>query len=179
MELWLQLASETKQAVATIQPMRLTPSREQWLQVLEKTGGHDFEVLEVQYGPAEKDHFKRGVERVREARGALREGDYDRAVSICRKVLEAAGHELEPGKGEAAFKQLFLSRAGEKRGAEYAGILSRVKQLAGFAIHDFGSPEVYSRQEAQFVVRLTESLLSLASSLANAKDRGSLTAAQP
>ena len=145
---------------------RLQIPRETWLEFLRRSGSSEFEVVEIQYGPGEREYFKRGVAYVKEAREKLAAGEYDEAVSVCRKVIEAAGHEAIPG-GADALKQLFVRAAGEKRGTEYGGVLSKVKQLGAFAHHDFGSAMTFSRAEAQFVVRVTESLLSLAANFAS------------
>lgn len=53
----------------------------------------------------------------------------------------------------------------EERGRAYAGIVSRLKQLANLAIHRPEAPGRYSRVEAQFVVGTTEHALVLLAAL--------------
>ncbi|HEY9229900.1 MAG TPA: hypothetical protein VIP11_24830 [Gemmatimonadaceae bacterium] len=166
MQLWVTASRSGEELSLSIPSIQLHVQHASWLAFVAFVGAGEYEIVEVRYGPAERDYFKRGLERIREARNKITEGEYDEAVSLCRKVLEAAGHDLTPGKSDSALKDLFIRSAGDKRGAEYAGILSKVKQLAGFVHHDFGAALTYSRSEAQFVVRVTESLLSLASYLA-------------
>ncbi|MHB0964281.1 MAG: hypothetical protein ACYC5V_13860 [Gemmatimonadaceae bacterium] len=164
--LWPVLVSSEGRLHCQVPNIELLVPRETWLDFLRAAGSSEFEVLEVQYGPAEREYFKRGLAFVREAREKVGAGEYDDAVGLCRKVLEAAGHEHEAGKGIDALKALLERSASGKRGGEYAGIVTKLKQLAVDAHHDFGAPMTYSRAEAQFIIRVTESLLSLAAHFA-------------
>ncbi|MDB4877621.1 MAG: hypothetical protein JWM41_4067 [Gemmatimonadetes bacterium] len=166
LQIWPTTVAAAAELVLSVPVIELHVQQQTWLDFLKATGVGEYEIVEIQYGPAEREYFRRGIERVREARLKITEGEYDEAVSLCRKVLEAAGHDLSPGRSDSALKDLFIRAAGDKRGGEYAGVLSKVKQLASFVHHDFGSHLTYSRSEAQFIIRVTESLLSLASHFA-------------
>jgi hypothetical protein len=166
-ELWPVLVRGSEFLDAHVTSFELRVPREGWLEFLARAGGHDYEIIEVQYGPMEREHFQRALQRTREARGKLAAGDYDEAVGLCRKALEALSHEIPVLDSENPLKSLFVRGTDEKRGAEYTGIVSKLKQLAAFAHHDFGSPLTYSRAEAQFIIRTTEGVLSLTSVLAH------------
>ncbi len=148
-------------------PMRVP--RDTWIEFLGKAGVHEYEVVELHYGPGERDHFRRALDRLKESRDKVRAGEYDEAVALCRKVVEAAGHDLAVTGASTALQELFVRTVGEKRGNEYSGIVSKLKQLGAFAHHEFGAPMEYSRAKAQFVIRVTEATLSLASHLAGAQ----------
>ena len=164
--LWPVLVAAEGRLHCQVPNIELLVPRETWLDFLRAAGSSEFEVLEIQYGPGEREYFKRALALVREARERVRVGEYDDAVGQCRKVLEAAGHEHDAGKGIDALKALFERSANGRRGGEYAGIVTKLKQLAVDAHHDFGAPMTYSRAEAQFIIRVTESLLSLAAHFA-------------
>lgn len=165
-ELWPVLVRGSEFLDAHVTSLELRVPREGWLDFLARAGGRDYEIIEVQYGPMEREHFRRAFQRTKDARGKLAAGDYDEAVGLCRKALEALSHELPSLDGDNPLRSLFVRATGEKRGAEYTGIVSRLKQLAAFAHHEFGSPLTYSRAEAQFIIRTTEGVLSLTSVLA-------------
>ncbi len=164
--LWPVLVSASEQLNCQVSSLSLQVPREVWLEFVRAASGGEFDVLEFQYGPGEREYFKRGLALVRAAREKVRDGAYDEAVGLCRKVLEAAAQEYEPGRGTEPLKRLFERVAGEKRGGEYAGIVSKLKQLAVDAHHAFGEPIAYSRGEAQFIVRVTAATLSLAANFA-------------
>ena len=165
-QVWPVLVKGSEFLDADVRSFEVRVPREMWLDFLSRAGGHDYEIIEVHYGPKEREHFQRALERAREARVKLVAGEYDEAVGLCRKVLEALGHEIGSGDSDNSLKALLVRATDEKRGTEYAGIVSKLKQLAAFAHHDFGSPLTYSRTETQFIIRTTEGILSLASSLA-------------
>ena len=163
-QLWPTLVHEGKFLDAEVRPFRIVPSREQWLEFYAKAGGAAFEILELRYGPREAEQFQRAVGRLREARAAILEGEYDQAVSLCRNAFEALRREL-PNAPTEALELLFKSSTDDRRMKEYLGIVSRVKQLSGFVHHEFGEPVTYSRAEALAIVRITEAMVSLVGSL--------------
>jgi hypothetical protein len=164
-ELWPRLVSDRRSEVATVQSFRLEISREQWLEFLTAVGGSEFDVLEIRYTAREAERFKRAIARTRDARLQIANGEYDSAVAECRKVLEALAHEVKEEGQKDPLTPLFEKRTDERRAKEYAGIVSRIKQLSGFVHHDFGKPLTYTRAEAQFVLRTTESLLAFVGAL--------------
>lgn len=165
MRLWPVILSGTEHLNVNSQQLQFEVPRERWLEFLSASAGRKFEVLEIQYSEKEAERFSRAIARTREAHKHIDHGEFDSAVAACRKVVEAFGHELkEEGEAEP-LRSLFEKRTDERRAKEYLGIISKLKQLGGFAHHDFGSPLTYSRAEAQFVLRVTESLLSMVGAL--------------
>jgi hypothetical protein len=167
-QLWLQvwptvLASQTP-VRASMNALRLQIPRDMWLEFLGKAGGRTYDVLEIAYSRADEEQFKRAVVQLREARVRIVQGEYNAAVELCRKAIEALINELPPVEADR-MKTLFTRWTDEKRGPEYAGILSRVKNLSNFSHHELGTALSYSRPEAQFVVRVTEGLIALVGGL--------------
>lgn len=160
-QLWPLLVNADTYLDADVRAFELRLPREEWLQFYTAVGGGQFDIIEVQYSTKEAEQFKRAIARVHEARGKLNSGDYDGAVGICRNAIEALRHEVDGAGSEDPLKALLLSRTDEKRAAEYLGMVARLKQLSGFAHHEFGAPIVFSRPEAQFLIRSTEALLAL------------------
>lgn len=168
LQLWPVLVSGGRFLDAEARAFPLKVSREDWLQFYTEVGGGQFDVIEVQYSAQEAEQFKRAVGRVQEARARIAIGDSDGAVSLCRNAIEALKHELAPSD-EDPLKALLERRTDDKRATEYLGIVSRLKQLSGFAHHEFGTPMTFTRAEAQFIVRTTESLLALLGRLSQLK----------
>lgn len=164
-ELWPRLISSEGPIDGGVRPFRLSVPREQWLEFLGRVAGSQFDVLEIQYTAREAERFKRAVARTREAHAHISAGEYDSAVAECRKVLEALKHELKEEGESDPLTPLFEQRTDARRAKEYLGIISRIKQLSGFVHHDFGTALTYSRAEAQFLLRTTESILSLVGTL--------------
>jgi hypothetical protein len=165
LELWPRLNSTDGPVDGVVRSFRLSISREAWLDFLGRVAGSEFDVLEVRYSPREAEHFKRALARTREARTQISAGEYDTAVAECRKVLEALKHEIKEEGQSDPFLPLFEQRTDPRRAKEYLGIISRIKQLSGFVHHDFGTSLTYSRAEAQFLLRVTESILALVGNL--------------
>jgi hypothetical protein len=165
LELWPRLITTEGPADGIVQSLRLSIPREAWLDFLGKVAGSQFDVLEIRYSPREAEHFQRAIARTREARAQISAGEYDSAVAECRKVLEALKHELKEEGQPDPFQPLFEQRTDPRRAKEYLGIISRIKQLSGFVHHDFGTSLTYSRAEAQFLLRTTESILALVGNL--------------
>lgn len=165
LQLWPTLLNGTEFLNADARVIRMDIPREQWLEFLARVRGSQFDVLEIQYTAQEAERFQRAISRTREARAQIAGGEYDAAVAECRKVLEALGHELKEEGQKEPLRNLFEQRTDPRRAHEYLGIVSRIKQLSGFVHHDFGVPLTYTRAEAQFVLRTTESVLSLVGAL--------------
>jgi hypothetical protein len=163
-QVWPVLMSSGDVLDADVPSFELRVPRELWLEFYSKVGGSQFDVLEIRFKSHEAEQFRRAIAKTREARSKIATGDYDEAVGLCRKVIEALMHELPTGAAEP-LEALFMARTDERRTKEYLGIISKLKQLAGFAHHDFGIALTYSRTEAQFIVRLTEAMLSLVGEL--------------
>lgn len=164
-ELWPKLISSDGPTDGSIRSFRLSIPREQWLEFLGKVASSQFDVLEIRYSASEAERFQRAIARTREARGQISAGEYDAAVAECRKVLEALTHELKQEGERDPLIPLFEQRTDARRAKEYLGIIARIKQLSGFVHHDFGTPLTYTRAEAQFLLRTTESVLSLVGAL--------------
>jgi hypothetical protein len=162
LQVWPRVVADGEALEVRVPPIPMDVPREKWLEFYSQAGGTQYEILEVRYSPKAAEQFARALSRTREARSKILEGEYDAAVGLCRNVIEALGQELRTGEtGEDPLGKLFLARTDERRAKEYSGIVSRLRQLASFAHHELGDPVTYSREEAAFVVRLTESVLAL------------------
>lgn len=168
-ELWPTLIAEGSHLEGSVRAFSFDVPREQWLEFVSKVAGSQFDVLEIQYTAREAERFQRAIARTREARAQINNGEYDSAVAECRKVIEALTHELKEEGADDPLRVLFETRTDARRAKEYQGIISRIKQLSGFVHHDFGAPLTYSRAEAQFVLRTTESVLALIGALSTPK----------
>ena len=124
----------------------------------------------VQFSTKEAEQFKLAVTKVQKARAEIADGNYDAAVESCRKAVEAVFRDLpniEADNSSASetkqspFKQFIASKTDDKRATAYVGILSKLKSLTNVSVHGFGHGMVYTRHEAQFIVRTTEALLAL------------------
>lgn len=165
LQLWPTLTAGTQYLDCRVQPIMLKIPREDWLAFYTNVGGGYVDVIEVQYSPREAEQFKRALIRLQEARSLIQTGAYDEAVARCRHALDAFGQEIE-SSGKDPIKAL-LERATHTGGAkEFVGIAGNLRQLTNLAHHELGKPMTYSRAEAQFVVRTTESLLTLLGRLA-------------
>lgn len=164
LKLWLQiwpvLVAGTQFLDGDVGVLQLTVPRDAWLGFYTQVGGGQFDLIEIQYSSREAEQFKRAVTRVQEARARIVNGDYDGAIALCRNAIEALQHELDL-QDDTPTQALLERRTDARRAAEYAGIISRIKRLTNFAHHELGNPMTFSRAEAQFIVRCTESVLAL------------------
>jgi hypothetical protein len=175
---WLQLwptlmANGERLDFAEVRAFQVSIPREVWLAFYTQVGGGQFDVIEVQFSESEAQRFKLAVNKVQKARSEITDGDYDAAVESCRKAVEAIFRDLpevesSPSENSpSAIKSFLTERTDEKRATAYVGILSKLKELTNIAVHGFGHKMVYSRAEAQFIVRTTEALLALLGRLSN------------
>lgn len=140
---------------------RLDVAREHWLQFLAAVHHDEFEVIEVRYDKSKADRFRKALQETASARSRIMAGDYNEAVTACRRALEAVSGESDIGKTAEDWKQTLAPRSDERRAGGYAGVFSNLKLLANVTVHPGGAPTVYSRSEALFVLRTTENLLAL------------------
>lgn len=115
--------------------------------------------------PVLAEEFSRALGFAREARRALDAGDWTRAMAASRKAIEALGAQMPDQGDENAIAALFERSAHPKAAKAYAGVVSRVKGLSSFALHDLQSDLHYSRGEVLFILRSTESIIALVASL--------------
>lgn len=104
LQLWPTFLSGSVFLDAEVRSIELRVPREMWLEFLARSGGHQFEVIEIRYRSSEAESFRRGFERLREARMRFNDGLYDEAIAACRKAIEAIGHEApvtSTGKSES------------------------------------------------------------------------------
>lgn len=140
---------------------RLEVPREQWLQFLAAVHHDEFEVIEVRYDKSKAERFRKALQETAAARSRIVAGDYNEAVTACRRALEAVSGESDVGKTAEDWKAALTPRSDERRAGGYAGVFSNLKVLANVTVHPGGAPVVYSRSEALFVLRTTENLLAL------------------
>jgi len=161
LQVWPALLAGSQCLDAEVRAFQIRIPRDDWLEFYTNVGGGQFDIIEVQYSPREAEQFKRAVGRVQDARTKIGTGDYDAAVALCRNAIEALRHELEVAENDDAIRALLIRSTDARRAAEYSGIIARLKQLTGFAHHEFGTPMTFGRAEAQFLLRSTEALLAL------------------
>ena len=165
LELWSSLFDKHGQLDSDIRPIRIIIPRDRWVDFLSVVRDENFAILEVAYSTAEAARFEAAINHIKKARSRIDQGEYDEAVGNCRKSIEALCQELEVGNNVDDLLPFLQNRTDDKRAKEYIGIISRIKQLAGYAIHEFGKPVKYSRAEARFVVNTTENILVLVGAL--------------
>ena len=177
---WLQLwptlmASGERLDWPEVRAFQVNITRELWMAFYEQVGGGKFDVIEVQFSAKEATQFSAAVGQVQKARTQIANGDYDGAVLTCRKAIEQIFRDLpdvdtqdvpESEAKESPVRKFFRLSTDPERAAAYVGILSRIKALSNIAAHGIASKHIYGREEAQFVLRTTESLLALIGRLA-------------
>lgn len=174
-QFWPLLVAEGKRVPnVEARAFRVDVPREAWLDFYSKVGGRQFDVLEIQFSPRTAGQFQAALGHLRKAREKISNGDYDAAVETCRKAVEAmlgnlpepTGDNAQLSEGDrAGLKRFLASRLDEKRATAYSGIQSHLKALMNRSVHAFGTDPIYSRAEANFIVRTTESLLMLLGNL--------------
>lgn len=144
--------------------------RDTWMEALQKMRGDRYEIIEVRLDMPSAAEYEKAIAHTRTARAAIDQGRYDSAVAQCRQAVEALAlgigltSSATPEQWAGALSKRTQSRCGE----EYGRIIARLKQLAGFAIHDMNQPAPdYSRREALFITRLTESCVALVADLSS------------
>lgn len=151
-------------------------TREMWMDFYSQVGGGKFDVIEVQFSAKEAEQFNVAVGQVQKARAQIADGDYDGAVLTCRKAIEQIFADLPRVEGQdilaseakdSPLKRFFSATTDSSRAESYVGILSRIKNLSNIAAHGIAAKVIFSREEAQFVLRTTESLLALVGRLAS------------
>ena len=160
LQLWPTLMSKNELLDVKAGPMRMDIPRDLWIDFLSKVNHGQIEIIEVQFDPQEAERFQNALKYTKVARENITKGQYDEAVAVARKALEALSQDLNEGsKSEDILRAAMVSSTDEKRAKEYLGIISRIKQLTALAHHATGV--IYSRVEAQFIVRTTENLIVL------------------
>lgn len=160
LQLWPTITATGQATDAEIRAFPVTVPREQWHEFLARSGAGRYELLEIRYSAREADEFRRASQRLREAHELLENGEFDDAVGRCRMAIDALGHEV-PLEGKDPIAALLIHATDKHRAEQYLGLRSKIKQLSSFAHHEFGTPVRYSRPEAQFVIRITESFIAL------------------
>lgn len=177
---WLQLwptlmANGERLDWAEVRAFPVSITRELWMAFYEQVGGGKFDVIEVQFSAKEAAQFSAAVGQIQKARGQIADGDYDGAVLTCRKAIEQIFRDLPEVEAQEApgsetkdspVRKFFRLSTDAERASAYVGILSRIKALSNMAAHGIDSKHIFGREEAQFVLRTTESMLALIGKLA-------------
>jgi hypothetical protein len=180
---WLQLwpmlmASGERLEWPECRAFEVKITREAWMGFYSQVGGGTFDVIEFRFSPKEAGRFRAAVQEVQKAREQIAHGDYDGAVLTCRKATEQIFRELPDGESDdieksetkdSPIQKFFRASTDPDRAAAYIGILSRLKALSAIAAHGVGAKVIFSRDEAQFVLATTESLIALVGRLASRK----------
>ncbi len=149
------------------QPWSILVPRDMWMAFLATSGFLDIDVVEIRKRLEGIADPGSAGEYLRTAFRLLAEGDYPRAVGICRLVAEALD-EIGRGKGHGDLKGLLTSCTDPKRGEQYSRLAAATKQLAALDHHHFGQKVSFSRTEALAIVRITEALVTLVGDLPQA-----------
>lgn len=165
LELWPQIVSDALFTYTKIAPIRIAPPRDRWLEFLDACNGTYHEIIEAPLAPGPREHLTRAVTHVRAARRKLRDGYNTDAVSACRKAMEAAAKDLGEADPRAFWTAQFSRFSGESKGLALGELASKLKSLLHKAHHDSDSGVEFTRSEALFAVRTTESFLALVAEL--------------
>ncbi len=134
-----------------------------WLAFLAESGYHEFDVIELRRVLKDGGSLQRAVDHLNAARRLVASAP-SKAVGICRLLIEALEGALKD-QGSGKINDFLTACTDERRGSEYAKIVSSVKQLAAMTHHEFGRDSVFTRHEALAVVRICEALLLMAGDL--------------
>ncbi|HEX9728086.1 MAG TPA: hypothetical protein VGA37_06260 [Gemmatimonadales bacterium] len=163
--LWPLLADGHGFLDCEIPPIRASVPRDHWLKLLDSlTSGHT-SLLEVVHPNAAGPEFDAALGHIREAKARIARGDYDEAVAACRRAIESICAALNIPNEPAAIGTALEAITDAKRAKAYAGIISRLKELANFTIHRPEAPGRYGRAEAIFAVGATQQCLGLLATL--------------
>ena len=138
-------------------PWQFVVPTDMWIAFLAESGYHDFDVVELRRVLKEGGTLQGAVDHLNAAR-RLVASDPPRAVGICRLLIEAVEAALKDQGYKEVAKYLTVC-TDERRGKQFAKIVSSVKQLAAMTHHDFGRDSVFTRHEALALVRICEALL--------------------
>ena len=138
-------------------PWQFVVPTDMWIAFLAESGYHDFDVIELRRVLKEGGTLQGAVDHLNAAR-RLVASDPPRAVGICRLLIEAVEAALKDHGYKEVAKYLTVC-TDERRGKQFAKIVSSVKQLAAMTHHEFGRDSVFTRHEALALVRICEALL--------------------
>ena len=160
MQLWLRALGEKSYVKMDVDVFQLCPPRDRWLEFLNNARKCVLEVIEVSYPDLKAGVFHAALQHTHKARKLIDTGQYNEALACCRRAIEALEHELPPSTENVVLEVLKTS-TNDRSAKEYSGIVSKIKQLAGMAIHDYGKEISFSRAEACFLVGVTERVIVL------------------
>jgi hypothetical protein len=166
LQLWPSVDGKDGRLDVTVPALRLEVPRDSWLAFRQAVDSQPYEIIEVRFRPEDAPRYNTAVAHVRAARTKTINGDFSGALTDCRKAIEALGIAEHVSKASNPWADAIASVKSERIAEQYAGIIARVKQLAGYAIHELGHPDPnYSRDEIIFILRTTENILALVGSL--------------
>ena len=163
--LWATMHDQKGFLDSKVQPFRIQIPRDRWLSVIEQIRKQRISIVEVAFSEAEDARFQRAADHLREAHNRVDRGDYSEAVACCRRVLESLTSQLDIENTTDAVRQFLETRTDPRLAEQYAGLVTRIKNLANLAVHHTGEPVEYSRTGARFVVGITEQFAVLVASL--------------
>ena len=122
------------------------------------SGFRDFDVLELRRTLNEAGDLQPAIDHLNAAR-VLYAGDPERAVGLCRLVIEVLEAVVKKKDGGESLVEHLVACTDKRRGKHYGGIISSTKQLAGLKHHHFGQDSTFTRAEALALVRVSEALV--------------------
>jgi hypothetical protein len=163
--LWPTLVDSQGFLNCDIRPIRAAIPRDNWVSLLSSFRNSRIDVLEIRRPELASPDFDAAVGHLREARTRVDRGDYDEAVAACRRAIESVTAVLNLGQKATDIETALDAVTDEKRAKAYAGIVARLKELAGHTIHRSHAPGRYVRAEAQFIIGTTEYSIALLAQL--------------
>ncbi len=163
--LWATMHDHMGFLDSSVRPFRIQIPRDRWLSVIEQIRKQRIAIVEVTFSEAEAARFQRAADHLREAHNRVDRGDYSEAVACCRRVLESLTSQLDIENTTDGVRHFLETRTDPRLAEQYAGLVTRIKNLANLAVHHTGEPVEYSRAGARFVVGITEQVVVLVASL--------------
>lgn len=158
-DLWPTLVAGGSRLTASVERLEMKIPQDDWLGFLDGVGYGHVEVVEIRWTEAERAHYEEVMGFLTKARRKIGEGDWDDAVAECRKAIEGVAGDSPPRRDR--LKQRLADRTDEPCADLYMAIAAKLRALTSRAHH--GSSSRFSRAEAQFALRTTESLVALIS----------------
>jgi hypothetical protein len=160
--------------VGNVNDIAFSIQKSQWIEtLLPQLGYGGLEILEVRFGPAAiARELPKSVVEIQEAKRYLLEGDWEKAVGHCRKAIELILESRTPlAPGTVRFKEkvnAFISdnlKVGDQQAKLIAAHMGTVWEVSSQSVHP--SQTVFTRADAEFIVRSTAALLEYVSRLLN------------
>lgn len=169
LRLWFSLAPliehEGQPLRVYINPFPAVVPIELWAEALRELRHDEYEILEVRFSLANAQRFRGSLSQLQAAIELVDRGDYQNAIVRCRQAVEFLAVDTRAeGQDAPSVRSVLESIVGPSRAEAYTGLMSNVKRLGNLELHDTAG-HGFSRAEALFAIRATQSVLELVGSL--------------